>query len=368
MRKCPVCEFRNPDSNDKCLRCSALLRRETDIINQALYEGARKAKSYQMKRMFVAPVERIQRMFDFPSWRVQDQLPYRFPFTAGALSLIPGLGQCYNHQAYKGLTLGAAWLVWLALCIVTITQPFSNWLLLALVIGWLLIWNDAISTSIRSNGQYWSLRNSLAMFCALLFILGILLNGLQFFGLSMITLVRVRSNVHAPVIQTWDRVWVNHLAYIFADARYGDVVYYDPPRFWAEQGENQYVINIGRYFQRVLAQEGDRIEKRQGKWYRNGMLVPEWQLPFGDDMLPEMAYTVPLDCIFAPVTYIPPDTLTVAAIQASGKGVLSDVEYAFQPGFVFMNWEKASMPSVKEVWGRGVAVVDPPEHRSWLRP
>jgi signal peptidase I len=365
MLICPVCGFRNPQSNDRCIKCSALLHRDEEIINRAMYDGAEKARKQHWRDLVLAPVERLQRLLDFPGWRIKEALPYRFPFTAGGLSFIPGLGQLYNHQPRKGIIVGLAWAAFLAICLVTLRQPFSNVLLIVLVIGWMLIWNDAVGTAIRTNGQRWSLRNSLALLFGAMFLVGVTITALQFFGLSIVSLVRVRQDVQRPLIREGDRVWVNHTRYWFSWPKYGDVVFFDPPRFTAEQQANVYSINITSYFQRVIGIEGDHVEKKNGKFFRNGNELPPQQWPMGADTMPDFSFTVPRGKVMAPVTKVPQDTLgnLIGGALALGIGI---IDHVGQEGYIFPKWEEATMISRSEIFGKAVAVVDPPEHRKWL--
>jgi signal peptidase I len=366
MLVCPVCGFRNPHSNDRCIKCSALLQRNQEIIDRAMYEGRDKARKQHRRDLILAPLERIQRAFDFPSWRIRDDRPHRFPFTAGALSIVPGLGQFYNHQVNKGLFLGALWGIMLALCLITLHQAYSNLLLILLLIGWILVWNDSVGSAIRMNGQRWPLRNSFAMLFAGMFLLGVTITGLQFFGLSIISFVRVRQDVHRPLIREKDHVFVNHVGYWFGEPHTGDVIYFDPVRITAEEGHNSYSINIKSYFQRVIGIEGDRVEKRQGSFFRNGMEIPRELWPIGGETLPDFSVRVPLGHVMAPVTAIPQDSLSNIIADALGGGTFSPISSVGQAGFVFPNWEQALTVPRSNVFGKAVAVVNPPQNRRWL--
>lgn len=361
MQTCTICGFRNPDTNVRCLKCSGILHRDQLELAESQKKAHEKLAGIRKQIRFSALQETLERKF--PSWQLPQDRPFRYPFTAGLLSLVPGLGQLYNFQSQKAVLLFLISLLLIMLSIVTITQPYSNWLLLITAIAWVLIWNDAIATAIRMNGQTWSLRNSLAMFFGILFIIGMLMNGLQFFGMSFLTLVRVRQPVHLPEIAAMDRLWVNHMAYWFRKPRVGDVIYFDPKRFSAEKGNSMYSINIKRYFQRIIAEGGDVIEKKEGVFLRNGSPLPKRILPFGSELLPDMKYKVPAGRYFAPVTRIPQDTLAQIIVTAnSGEAVHS----AFQDGFVLQGWEESAMVEPDEIWGRAVAIVDPPTHRKWL--
>ena len=365
MLVCPVCGFRNPHSNERCLKCSALLQRNEEIIHHAMYEGAAKARRQFRRDLIAVPLERLQRFFDFPSWRPREGISYRFPFTAGGLSILPGLGQFYNQQISKGLTFGAVWFAFLLICVFTIQQPFSNVLLVLLIAGWMLVWNDAVGTAIRTSGQTWSLRNSLALVFGALFLVGATLTTLQFVGLSIVSLIRVRQDVERPVIAQGDRVWVNHTRYWLSTPHNGDMVFFDPPRFTAEQGANVYSIDIKSYFQRVIGTQGDRVEKKGTHFYRNSYELPKSQWPLGADTMPDFSVSVPMGKVLVPVTRIPQDTLG-NLLGGALSGGIATLNHVGESGFVWPNWQDAMMVPFKEVYGKAVAVVDPPEHRQWL--
>jgi len=67
---------------------------------------------------------------------------YRNPWAAAFLSLIPGLGQLYNHQPKKALTIFLFAAACLALAAATLYHPFSNYILM----GCLLAWFTAFTT------------------------------------------------------------------------------------------------------------------------------------------------------------------------------------------------------------------------------
>lgn len=364
MLVCPVCGFRNPDANDRCVRCSAILKRNMALIDEAFSEGTEKARAVKLHLLWQGPLEHLQRIAARVSGPLPQGIPYRYPLTAGLLSIIPGGGQLYNRQYHKAAIFFLSGFFLLGICLLTLRESYSNILLLCSLVIWVLIWNDAVSSAVRINGQYWSLRNSLALLFAGLFLIGITVTGAQFFGLSAVTLVRVRQDIHRPVIRTGDRILVNHLSYLFSEPRRGETVYFDPPRFTAEdRTANTYSINIKSYFQKVLGVPGDHLVKRGTEITRNGIIVPFSDYPFGADVLPDFDVRVPSGRYFVPISYIPQD-LIAGALVSVFQG--SAVTHAFQSGFVFQGWENACLPSEKEIFGRAAAIVDPPQHRDWL--
>jgi signal peptidase I len=326
------------------------------------------------------------------------------------------MGQFYNRQFGKGVLFLLCWWVAAALCIGCIRNPFSNWMLLGLLFCYLFIWNDAIVTAVRTNGQEWSVRQSVALWFALMFYAGIVTTAAQFllptlvlvalvlwmnivFALThgdphamsrrhriillvgaiavtsvfvlarqtnsarIFTFVRVNKDVSGDLIRKGDVVFVNNIAYWFSPPRVGDVIHFDPPRFSAEAGANVLGINIMDYFQRVCGVPGDRIEKRAGVFYRNGSPVPPGLEPVHGEVIPEWTFEVPRGHYFAPVTVIPPDLVTSAIGGALGA---PRPPVMFTPGWNFPKWKESTMVPEKQVFGRAVAILNPPNHRAHL--
>ncbi len=62
----------------------------------------------------------MRRQFERPSFQVAGEgAPLRDPFTAAALSVVPGLGQLYNGDSTKGfLFIDVAFVNFLVLCLI----------------------------------------------------------------------------------------------------------------------------------------------------------------------------------------------------------------------------------------------------------
>lgn len=361
MIACPVCAFRNLSANTRCLKCNALLKDDEDA-----YVSAREAERQQTrKERWMPPVEGLlQAIWHKLPWRPlwclpETEGPYRFPFTAGLLSLIPGGGQMYNRQVGKGVFLASAWWSLAAACLLTLRQPWSNFLLLCLMLAWLLIWNDAVATSVRINRETWSFRNSVALWFGATFLAGLTVAGTQFFGRDLVTLVCLFDVAHAPHLHTGDLVLVNRLSYTIGSPRPGDVIYFDPERFTIETPQRDTVsVNIKDYFQKVSGVGGDLIEMREGRLYRNGILMPGPLLPFGSEVLPgSFSLKVPAGRVWAPVTGVPTDvaaSLPGASAVSLNEGMLE-------------GWMEASLVSLENVKGRAVVILNPPPRRKWLK-
>ena len=415
MRICPVCDFRNPDTSTRCLRCNALLVHDEAEVRKSLRQADRDRES-DLALVARGTLERLWRRNPLRRyWALPEGLPYRFPFGAGLLSLVPGLGQVYNHQPGKAALFAAAWAAAVAVCAATFFEWYSNFLLLSLLLLHLFIWNDAVVTAVRINGQQWSVRNSIAMWFALLFFAGIFFTGIQyllpvlvvmillvwaavvrsvkwldrdhwstrasailvggalvvaligFFATSMrnsnvFSLVRVIKSSSAPVIEAGDLVLVNHVAFFVREPRLGEIIYFDPPRFAIECPgfqSNVYSVNIRDYFQRVCGLPGDRLAVRNGRLWRNGAELPDPLQPIGVWEMPPWEFNVPEGHYFAPVTHIPDDFLLQGL---RGVGGLS-----LSGGCVLKGYDLSTAIPLAAIKGRAEAILNPPPRRRWVK-
>ena len=374
MAACPVCDFKNMAGRTRCLKCDALLKEDTGA-----FELAGRAADAAMKRE-PAAVSRVAAMAEGlwrrnpirRFWIVPEVLPHRFPWTAGLLSALPGGGQLYNGQPGKAALFAAAWWAWVALCVWTLREPYSNLLLLALALGWLTQWSDAIGTANRVNGSRWTfLRHSLPLWFGLMAIAGAVISFNQFFLQSFVTVVSVTSSAHGPGgLRAGDMIAVDHMTYFLRRTpALGEVVYFDPERFTMEKTgslmSDTISVNIGTYFQRVIGLAGDKVERRGGKTVRAGRSLEGEHDAYGGDMLVDgTVFEIPAGSVLVPVTGIPVDVIGTAVgtimfgMPAQGK--------LGQSGWIFKGWEKACLATPANTYGRAVAIVNPPERRRWL--
>jgi signal peptidase I len=415
MRICPVCDFRNTQTSTRCIKCNALLVQDEAEIRKSIRQADRDRES-DLALLTRGTLERLWRRNPLRRyWALPGGLPHRFPFSAGLLSIVPGLGQIYNHQPGKAALFAAAWVATLAVCIATFFQPYSNFLLLGLLLLHLAIWNDAIVTAVRINGQHWSLRNSLAMWFALLFFAGVFFTGFQYLlpalivmilvlwagiarsvkwldrdhwstrastylvggalllaligflatnmrNSNLFSLVRIIKSSSAPLIEAGDLVLVNNIAYAAREPRLGDIIYFDPPRFSIECPGFQtdvYSVNIQDYFQRVCGLPGDRLAVRGGRLWRNGSELPDPLQPVGVELMPPWEFSVPQDHYFAPVTHIPDDLLVKSTRGVGGLSIAS--------GCVLKDYAQATAVPRRAIQGRAEAILNPPPRRQRLK-
>lgn len=420
MIVCPICGFRNTNQNLRCLKCQALLKDDDAEIRKAFDEADRQRDS-DVGLLLKGAAGRVWMRLPFRRlWDLPPRAKFRSPWAAGWLSLLPGAGQVYNGQRGKALLLTAVWWMLAALCLSTLTNPLSNWLLIATLFFWVLIWDDAVATAVRLQGDDWNIRNTVALFCAGLFYAGMLATALQFLLPTLVmaavflwltvadalgrsrgtryplrirslligtavfatlivllawhggttrifTFVAVIKDSQAPLIAKGDKVFVNNAAYWLGEPRLGDVIHFDPARFSAERGSNVYSINIQDYFQRVCGLPGDVLEKKGEVMLRNGVLLPEALRPNGWKLLPDWEYRVPPRQFFAPVTLIPDDLVAGGVMSMLGGGATPSLAEG-PGGMILKGWKEAAMVPVSVMKGRAVAICNPPTHRLWLSP
>lgn len=348
----------------------------------------------------------LRRCWELPS---TTSLPYRYPWQAAFVALIPPFGQLYNRQFGKAVVLGSAFWSTMAVAILTLRHPWSNALLLVLFLFWVFICTDAFVTAVRINGEHWSFRNSVATWCAMLFYAGVAVTAVQFLlpmlfllglGITVTVLTSIGHLRHtdhswkawvfvlsaallilvgvAPLnnsgrifafvrlnddigagkeLRRGDLLLVAYSAYWFRSPKIGEIVHYDPPAFRAEQpiSSTMVIINAKDYFQRIAGQEGDVIETSPPLLLRNGTIVAKDREPFGLELIAiARQFHIPPNHYFLPMTSIPRELFNVPPPRL------------FQPGWVFPHWEEACIVSSHAIMGKVVAIVNPPQRRRWF--
>jgi len=361
MNVCPVCGFRNMDSNDRCFRCSALLRRSETIEKEAFKSAGRREWKDAPRRLLYSPIDWLRhRPWVGKLWALPEHGEFRYPYTAGLLSVVPGGGHLYIGQRPKAALFFAVAIAIAALAAFTFTHPISDYVLFGALAYWLWVISDAIGTAAQMTGSTWRVRKTLALMCAGALMLGLTLTALQWFGVNFLTFQKISTPSMQPAIHEGDRLMTSDIPLWFRNPRVGEVVQYDPPRFVATAGETIYSINISKYFQRVIGEPGDHMVKKTGVIYRNDKPLPPDQQPFLGNTLPDFDLTVPEEHYCLPVTGIPADALA-SLFGAPDIGVVG------QQGFGWPDWPKYIMVPQDQVSALGLAIASPPEHRRWLK-
>jgi signal peptidase I len=359
---CPVCGFRNPDANDQCFRCSALLKRKAELVDEAFDRADQKQKRLARRQIWAGPLERLR---DDPFVQKLNALPdddhYRYPFTAGLLSIIfPGLGHIYAGQRLKGFLLAAVTATLLGITAESLRASWSNYFLFALLLYWLMVWASSVATAMRANGDTLVIRHVMALFFGGMMLLGGTLVAGQYLGLGIISVEKITTDAMMPSLERGERVLFSGVPLWFRAPRRGEIISFDPPRFDVQRGEDAISMNISRYFQRVVGLPGDKLKREGYQFWRNGELLTREQLPFGVDTMGDLDLIVPPGMVYAPLTYLP---------EADIMGALSGaphVPYYGAEGFVFVGWKEYPFVPVDSVERKGIAVIDPPARREWL--
>jgi signal peptidase I len=359
----------------RCLRCQSILSDDSQVIR----ESFQKARSFDWKEQLTLRLSVLRhRLVQLSGWNKLNALPnsdgtyipFRIPKVAGALTFVsPGLGQFYNRQRAKALVFGLLWWGGFAGAWATITHPQNNWFLAILFVAWCAIWTDAYITAARVNGQTLRPIYGLAVLFGILALLSFSVTTLQFFGASVYSLKTIFTQAGKPVIQPGDLILVSHLAYWRRPPRRGEVLQFNPSRFTVEfpgaLTGNVLSINMTDYFQRVLAEAGDRVERRNGVLMVNGHPVPPQWDAFGADILGDHdEFTVPPGRVFAPITRIPSDTL---GFIADGFGAPSVPHVGIGRG-IFVGLQDANLPDRSQWLSRALFIVNPPPHRRAFSP
>jgi signal peptidase I len=330
-------------------------------MRESLAAVKRRPLSEKLRLRLGNPIDWLQHQ---AWWRrlaaIPEDMPFRYPFTAGLLSLlVPGAGHWYAGQGTKAVLIFLLAVPFVAVALLTITQPWSNYILSALVAYYLLIWTDSVAVATRANGNPWRPRKTLALLSAAVMLFGLTVSALQFFGAGLFTLEKVSSNSLQPALHEDDRIVFSFVPMWLRDPKPGEIIMFHPGQFSATQGKDIYAILVKKYYQRVLGVPGDHLKKEGSAFYRNGNVVPAAMVPFGGEDLPDFDITVPEDQFFVPVTGIPRDWL--AGLKGAGN-----ISYVGQPGFVFPKFPQQALVPENMVRSKGIAVINPPERRRWL--
>lgn len=390
IHHCPSCGFINPGDEERCLKCGArlttvdltdLLSRRRTLLDR-LKDGLERLAA--PLRRHGGAAERALFRESHPTGR------FRPPWVAAMLALFPGGGCLYNRRPLRAAVFASIYLALAAIAVLTLRWDYSNWVLGAWVLWILFCYNDALVLAIRSNGQLWTPRHSLAAYSYLLFAVGCLSLLGQFFLLPVFKLVWIRDEVLEPALARRDRVLVWCASYWFRPPKRGEIVFYDPPAYslrvlkspetaeknqklmnrplvhkyemLMELEDTVYIINESRSFGRVSGLPGDVIERTDGgPLLLNGAPMPPEYYPLVPDGVPPTFHIK-----------VPPDTWCVL-ISHFSKESFMQIGISFggtspspgSPDVRTENWEKACLVN-KEIIGHVKAVYQPPRHRRFF--
>ncbi len=392
MKLCPTCEVYNPKENDRCFKCGAILEGtgSFDVHLERLSRKRHKGILYQLQGFIYRVGQRLRPLCE------RKELPHRYPWLAGFLGLLPALGQIYNRQYGKAGIFFGVFVGLLAAVILTITQPYSNVLIALFMLFLLYSYQDAFAVALMINGQFWTLRKSLAFISYLLFICGVVFTVSQFAILPIGRLVFISSDTFAPTLLKGDRVVVDSLSYLFRSPRHGEMVYYRPTRgfkvLYSPPGKDgklpeqrepiEYLIRPGNSVERVVGLPGETVEQKADVLYVNGKPLEQKNYPLVTDQILEafgdFRLEVPEDHYCIIMSAVPPEkaliykVLTPPAILEHGPELRREIKETAQiqvpvkRSFINENWTEACIVDRKDIIGRILLIYHPPTHRTLL--
>jgi len=407
MIECPRCGFRHFEDAPHCMRCGAVT--DHDLAPGELPKQPRFAlPAWRFIGRLRSLSERMVVAFSEPPHR---EVPHRDPWTAGLLSLLPGLGQCYNTQWRLGFLHLATFAGLLAAGISFILHRWSDLFFLAALLWMNFSVNQAFVTAQRINGATLLGVRSWRSFFAFLFLLAGLMALAQWVSLSWmlglltlalaalafaneegrlalgrgrawrmfavpfgfllvlmlgmwqlpsvffrssISLRLITQDVYAPLVPAGARVIFENVAFGLRGPKVGDIVLYDPPGFKMERGENMWLVNMTLNMERVVGGPGDVVERRRGEWFRNGQPTPPGEQPLVQDQLwRDLKLVVPAGHFAVLTSYTPQEFFGMLGGPPLHSAIV-------------IGWENASLITRDKMYGRAVLVYTPPRHRKGL--
>lgn len=279
----------------------------------------------------------------------------RAPLAAAFLSLIPGVGQLYNYQPRKASLFLAVWVVLIAASAASLLEPWSNVLLLALVLWAVYSFHDGFRTARRLRDGFWHLRLSLGLFAAWIFQLCALLLLAQYvLGFTAIRFRHMSEPALAPVIHKGDRFAVDIFSYRLRQPRVGEIVYYKPAQIALDQGPNMFIEAPLNGLERIVAGPGESFARVRGSYFRNGRAVGPGEGPINQREVDwDFRLQAPADAYIIIRSYTSGDTVGAAAPR------MNEV-------LAVMGWEDACIVPSRDIIGRVRFVYNPPPHRKFL--
>jgi signal peptidase I len=375
MRKCPTCGFNNPDTRERCLKCSAALT--TIAVPDGSGIADRPTPVFQPGIAFNRFQYWLGKKFE---GKLPTGVPHRYPWTAAYLSLLFGAGQLYNRQPLKAAFFAIGQIAWWVAFVVTILSPWSDVVALLLVFWHLYMMADGFIIAAKINGDPWRFRHLVAIWFALMFMLGAVLFLGQFFGHGLFYLTTVTSNSLAPGIRRGDKVFVLSSLVYRPLPKPGAVVYYNPARYTVVKPrgfhDDTFMVNEQSSFGVVTAGPNEVVSWTEGGPIKvNGNPVPPRLLPINPFGVPgTMELHIPPKHVGVLMTHSVSDALIdVMGVTEGGVGTPAE---EMRAGHRVEEYDKAVMVArpedVKDVKGNGAfyGVVlfryYPPTRRRWF--
>jgi len=367
MRRCPACGFHNPETKDRCVKCSA------SLVSQMVPDGSGAADLPEPgprvdiagQRLLAAIRGRLH--FDLPTG-----LPHRFPWSAAYLAMLFGAGQAYNRQYAKAVLFGLIQVAVLAVFLLTFFKPWNDWIALA-ALAWLFYaMSDAYSCAVKINGDSWRWRHLVAVWFALFFFVGSFVFLLQVFGNGLLFLTTINSRGLSPAFEKRDKVLV--LAWPFKNwwVQPGTVVYYNPPAFSMIRpgalSTDVYTLNERNSFGVITALPGQTISRNKGGPIMvNGLAVPPRLLPLiPAGALDTFEVPIPADHYGVVFSHRVSEEGPLSLLGGAFGGTVPTPRQAEGQGFGVRDYDVVTRVPKGEVYGIVLFRFHPPERRAWF--
>jgi len=354
--KCTSCGFDSPPTHERCFKCGAALRaQQMDIDPDGL--AAKRPGGPDV----VARLRHTAFFADkFLRFEIPTGLSHRYHWSAALLALMPGCGALYNHQPLKAGLLASTQLLIIAVGLLTIFEPWNNWVLIGICLWHLYAMADGVATAARINGENWHWRQIAMVWTSLLFGFGLLLIGGQYFGMGIFYLTTVRHNTLAPAFIKGDRVFSMARFLVPGGLRPGTVVFYDPPGYAVQSGTDLILVNEQSSFGVVTGMPGDRVS-----WADRGAIMVN-----GAPVTPNRMPINPNGTAGAYDFVVPPGHYAVLMTH----GVSDGSSLPGLGGFVApprnsgptMNYIDALVVPKGEIWAAVIFRYDAPPRRKWF--
>ena len=271
MIKCTTCGLENLDHITVCVECGNALIQD-DSLNHEQEHTPPRAGKYKNLRLFLYKIRRNTGALDIdrpvPVNQVKSSYVSKLlldlaDFKGAAASIIPGLGHLTQRRFLRGFIFFALWLLFILFGIFFYGRTISNFCFGCAIAIHASAAFDCLPLSLS---YFNSIQSRVGMMFSLLILSLICYYGIfnvindQVFGVWM------NLNRGDPVLLRGDFVLIRRQAAY----KRGDIVFFDTDGRWGSTGyDENFRIEPGIYFDRVIGLPGERIEIIKGRIFVN---------------------------------------------------------------------------------------------------